>query len=333
MQSHADKDSVVDSAVSSAVTIINPFRQNRSKLAYSCGLFNFIDENVNTADVLDLNHAREALCAYISSMIPSTIPVVEKSQHSSIGRMISTLSDDLESLTSWFGQNVGSLLMDPNAPSKVAAAVVAYACRQMPDTCGAISDFMSMVGRNEQRLISGITSAEDAVSSFLGNALDTVFGTAFAPFLYVIDMLSALVQSATKIVNAAKTKVTSFFQTVFNKPGESLPSILSDLANLSYNVYGDFSVKTKFMSCYASGSASAMVGQIFNKLFDMINTIIGAICSKVDAVIKAITDALAVIQCIADKLMMSFQGTMSYEMAGAGNYMAAGMVPVPVSFN
>jgi hypothetical protein len=332
MNSHADANAVIDTSNDNGITQVSPFRQNRGKLAYACGLFNFIDDNLQVVDASTLHSLKEAFCDYVPSLVVSTESITKKSQHGSVGKTVSSFLDCIQDLCNAFGRNIGSLLMDSNAPAKAVSAIVDFACRQAPDTCEKVQELYDFMNRNKDRLLNAVSSVEDAVFGTMGDILDSVLGSALGGLVYVVDLLSRLLEEGTAIVEATKSRVTGFFQGVFNRPGQSLPSILADLANLSYNVYGDFSVKTKFMSCYASGSASATVGIVFNKVFEMINTVIGKIIDKVDAVVKSLTEALSVIQCIADKLMQSFQGFSSYEMSGAGTYKAAGMIPVPVSF-
>jgi hypothetical protein len=176
--------------------------------------------------------------------------------------------------------------------------------------------------------------AENAVNfavDAIGAGIMAIIGPVYATILKALVLLNTLLQRAQGIVIASKRAITTAFQKLF-RSNKTLPEILEDLANIQYNVYGNLSFQTKFVSCYVSGSGSALLSQLWSKMMDVLNGLINGLNKMIDTYIKSMNDAFDLINCLVDKVSSSLNGFSSYSKGGNANYLAGGLVPVPISF-
>lgn len=311
---HNDADGIED--ISFDTTIINAFRQNRGKLAYALTIFNYLDRNLETLTFDEATQLRGQFCGYSVSLAPSLLGIVSKADVENGAQRASTLWDDLVDL---MGE-----LTNPNAAQNLLISALDYICQSDAETCAKIKNFwndsQSLADRYEVKL-----------ADLIGDLVSSTLGEGYRALVAALAMLNRLLERAQQLVRKGRERATKFFQSAFNT-NKTLPEVLEDLANVNYNVYGNASWQTKFVSCYASGSADVLLSALFAKLMDTLNGIIAKINDKLQSLVKSIIDALDVIECLVDKLMSSFSGYMSYEMSGAGNYVAMGLVPIPISF-
>jgi hypothetical protein len=314
VDAHIDSDGIED--ITYDTTIINAFRQNHGKFAYALAIFNRLDRDFELLAHDEAIDLRERFCGYSASMAPSIVGIISKADLENKSQRASTLWDDIVDLA--------GDIVNPNAAQNLLASMLDYICQSDAETCAKLKNFwedsQSLANRYEGKL-----------ADFIGDLVSSTLGEAYRALVGAIAMINRLLERAQKLVRKGRERATKFFQSAFDT-NKTLPEILEDLANLNYNVYGNMSWQTKFVSCYVSGGADVLLSALFAKLMDKINGIIAKINDKIQALMKSIIDALNVIECLADKLMNSFSGYMSYEMSGAGNYVAMGLVPIPVSF-
>lgn len=311
---HNDADGVED--ITYQTTVINAFRQNHGKFAYALTVFNYLDRNLELLTLDEANELRTKFCGYSVSLAPSLIGIVSKGDIENKAQRASTLWDDIVDLA--------GDIVNPNAAQNLLVSMLDYICQSDAETCAKIKNFwndsQSLADRYENKL-----------ADLIGDLVSSTLGEGYRALVAALAMLNRLLERAQQLVRKGRERATKFFQSAFNT-NKTLPEILEDLANINYNVYGNASWQTKFVSCYASGSADVLLSALFAKLMDTLNGIIAKINERLQSLVKSIIDALNVIECLVDKLMNSFSGYMSYEMSGAANYVAMGLVPIPVSF-
>lgn len=296
--------------------IINAYRQNHGKIAYALAIYNRLDREYNQLAYEEHQDLRERFCAYVASLEISTESILVKSDETASAKQVSTLWDDIV-------DTMGDIF-NKDAAQNAMTALVDYICGIDPETCDKVKEYWA-----ESQ--EAADEYENKFADMVGNFVSSTLGDKYRDLVSALALINRLLVRAQGLVKRGREAATRFFQNTFNT-NKTLPEVLEDLANLNYNVYGNLSWQTKFVSCYASGGGDALMSAMFALLMDTLNGIIAAINKLMQNMVKALIDALDVIQCLADKLMEAFSGYISYEMAGAGNYVAMGLLPIPVTF-
>lgn len=304
-----DKSGIATS--NGTTTTISPFRQNLAKIARFSSLFEFLQSEFSTMSYNESTDARNFLCMYVSSLAISNTSLIETTGNDSFD-YVSLIGDAITALC--------ANLIDPNCIQNALSAAIDAICSLDPIICSKIKEYWA-----------DAEHAVDFVVDAIGNGLMAIIGPVYAVILRALVMLNTLLQRAQGIVIASKRAITAAFQALF-RTKKTLPEILEDLANIQYNVYGNLSFQTKFVSCYASGSGSVLLSQLWTTMMSVLNGLINGLNKMIDAYVKAMEDALTLINCLVDKVSGSFNGFSSYSQGGSANYLAGGLVPVPISF-
>jgi hypothetical protein len=138
------------------------------------------------------------------------------------------------------------------------------------------------------------------------------------------DMISAL-----KSVRKALKMATDWCQRQ-QQVYANVMKIVNAAVNFNLNMYANFEVNTKFVSCYASGTSSAALGQAFAILVNALNTAIDFINKMLTKLFKVNTAFFDAINCAIDALFSFFTANLTYSANAAGTYSVLG-VPMAVT--
>ena len=319
-QQHIDNDGV--EKAQNSYNVITPFRKNRAKLSYYYTLYRYLQVESTNLDSTEQVQLTQALARYVPSLYWDNTITLEKSSpdttltgsdSSSVSSLWSDVFDFTSSMLSTSSIDLGSTL----------SAVVKAACKLDPDVCSAMESFFSSMAAAEM-------TAEEKISAFF-DLMSSPASASIRAMVLAVALLNRLVDRATALVLEAKQKMTSFYQRATGSK-KSLPEAMNALANLNLNVYDNFGFKTKFLSCYVSGSGGALLAVAWQKALEILNQYISAINDLINALTKAIQKALDLLICLANKISDGFTGSLTYERKGASVYKAAGVVPIPVSY-
>jgi hypothetical protein len=310
VQNHIDAGAAESTPVS--VETIHPFRQNRGKIAKFASLFEYLLAESSLLSYDESSELRDFLCSYAPSLLVSSSAIVGTNGSEPFD-LVSSIGDAISSLL--------TTISDPNCVQDALAAAISAICSLDRDVCNKIQEYWASAE-------NGVNSAVDWVS----NGINSIVGPVYSHILTALVALNKLLERAQRIVMAGRRAITTMFQKTFHTK-KTLPEILEDLSNIQYNVYGNLSFQTKFVSCYASGSGSVMLSALWSKMMDILNGLINALNSMIDRMLKSLNDALDVISCLVDKLMSGLSGFAEYTMSGGANYLAGGLIPIPIAFS
>jgi hypothetical protein len=312
LKSHSDS-SALDSSKNTTSTV-SEFVQNHSKIAKFGSLFEYLLAEYSSMTYAEAEKRYNFLVDYASSLTISTGSTV-----STNGTTYVTVSNLSDAVTACVDS-----VVDKSAASDGMAAAISTICSISSKVKTAVQQYW-----NEAE--SAVSSAESAVADTVGAGIYAVVGPEYRAILATLTLLNTLLVRAQGIVSAAKRAITSLLQAATGST-KSITEILEDLSNLQYNVYGNLSFQTKFVSCYVSSSGSSQLSAQWQALIDCIDAIINALSTSMNKYVKSIDNALAVIECIADKLIGNLTGTAETTTSGSSTSLAGGLVSTTVSY-
>ena len=257
------------------------------------------------SDFESLPEARAALiglCAYTSAVATaiSVTPSVTKSTTSDQTGTVAVAGINMTTMAQVQAAKVDMTQMIWDALSediadKLSALALAKAQSVLDDSVSIVED---VAGYIEAGLLSGIRDAADFVGDLLG-------GTSLSSIQK--QALSALIRANKALATASEIAIK------MNARYASLMAKAESLSNFAINFSGSLGFKSKYVTCVATGSVSAIQLDLLAKFLSAINEL----ADQLNKLLKKLHDllemALDKIVCMIDKIMGGLTGTVQYE--------------------
>ena len=274
-----------------ATSIVTTFVQNRAKIATFASVYEYLAAEYTTMTFEEAQKRQQFLFAYISSMDIATAGIAQ-TNGSTTYQSVPNLSDAVA---------VTVVNISDPAGSKDALASAIDTIRRLDSKIDAA------LTRYWQDAESVANRAESAIEDIVGDGLMLIIGPEYEAVLAALTLLNTLLVRAQNLVKTTQRITTSLLQKAVGST-KSLPEILEDLANLQTNVYGNLSFRTRFVSCYVTGSASALLAELWAAMIALINKYLAMISAALTAYTNAANNALGTLICIASKIIDGLTG-------------------------
>lgn len=151
---------------------------------------------------------------------------------------------------------------------------------------------------DSQEVTESLSSLEDLVMDLLGDS--SISSTKRKALAAILEAELALIE-ATQLVKS----MTALYASLLAK--------LESLSNFAINFSGSKGFKSKYVTCVATGSVSAVQLLILAKLLKALNDMAVTVNKLLTKLHDLVQTALDKIVCMVDKLMANLTGTIQYE--------------------
>ena len=229
---------------------------------------------------------------------------------------VTSVGDSSSSTTNVGDFDLALRMQDPNWGNSILDAIAAASVVTIP--AAWIKKAEGVVDRNLTNIENDITDwLDDKMSSLLSTlGLDADLAEAMRNYRRLLNGLKTI----TRVLKTATAFVQRQQQVYRN-----LLKIVNAGVNFQSNMYANFEINTKFVSCYASGSGSFALSAAFSKLVNALNAIIGYINETLEKLIKIIDKFFTILTCTIQALFSFFSATLSYSTTAAGAYSVLGV--------
>lgn len=213
-------------------------------------------------------------------------------------------------------------MQNPNWGQDILDAIAAASVLTIPQ---------DWLNRQEKTATRMLTNVENDITDWMDDKLSSLVDT-----LSLDDEIAVARRNYRRLLNALKdfrryVKIATDFVQRQQLVYANLLKIVNAGLNFNTNMYANFEVNTKFVSCYASGTSSAALSQAFKLLVTALNTVISFINKALSALAKIVDKFFTVLSCTLQALFSFFSASLTYETSAMGAYTALG-VPMAVSF-
>lgn len=292
-----------------SIDYISPFRTNSSLVWKVINELDSLDIRYATLDEPQFKAQLQEIVGLAAGVRLSSVPITEKADDTSL---VSQIGD--------FALAVHA--QDPDWTQGVLDTIAAASVVTIPE---------DWLRRQEASVNRQLQNLEDQLTDIFDNAMSGLIST-----LGLEDELQMALRQYRRLLAALKAilrilkRAQDFVrrqQVVYN----NMLRIVNAAVNYNLNMYGSFAINTKFLSCYASGTASAMLSAVFGTMVALLNKIIDTINKGLEKLMKAVNSFFNTILCALNSMFSMFSATLSYESTAMGAYTAMG-IPLSVQY-
>jgi hypothetical protein len=197
-------------------------------------------------------------------------------------------------------ESMAQLLWDV-IPSDIQTTLINMSSGKLRAVSATSSTSFSITTTNDedsQGTAESLSSLEDLVMDLLGNS--SVTSMKRRALAAILEVELALIE-ATQLVKS----MTALYASLLAK--------LESLSNFAINFSGSRGFKSKYVTCVATGSITAVQLLVLAKLLKALNEMSVAVNKLLTKLHDLVQTALDKIVCMVDKLMANLTGTVQYE--------------------
>jgi len=291
------------STVQTQVSYITAFHENISPV---WKLYNEIDWLESRASDLDTDDFISELATDLGLAAGVTYTT---SSTTSVG-------DSSSSSTNVGDFDLALRMQDPNWGNSILDAIAAASVITIPQ---------AWLNKQEAKVDKYLTGIENDITDWMDDKMSSLLGT-----LGLDDDIAEALRNYKRLLNGLKTitrvlKTATAFVQRQQQVYKNILKILNAGINFTSNMYANFEINTKYVSCYASGSGSVALSAAFQKLVNVLNKILEYINNMLMKLAKIVDKFFTALNCTIQTLFSFFSATLSYSTTAAGAYSVLGV--------